>query len=72
MPGCEQPTRTTSPSGVRSISDSSCSSRVPGVRETVDTIATPGATSVSESSRMKWARGHTVELMISAGSSPPK
>src|SRR6476620_10004810 len=34
IPGCEQPTTSTSPSGVLTASDSSLSSRVPGTSDT--------------------------------------
>ena len=45
---------------------------MPGVRETVEITATPGAISVRLSTWTNCAPGQTVELDISAGTLPPK
>src|SRR5881628_79063 len=61
MPGCEQPTTITVPSGALMASESSRSSRVPGLSETSEIRWTPGTISVFLSINWKLAPGRGSE-----------
>ena len=68
IPGCEQTTRRTTPSGVLTASDNSLSSLVPGASDTSASSVTPGATSVVLSIGSKLASCQAVpNFMISGG-----
>src|SRR5205823_14344995 len=67
IPGCEQPTTSTMPSGVLTASDNSLSSLVPGASDTSAISVMPGATSVVFSIGSKLASCQAVPNVITSG-----
>ena len=70
MPGCEQPTSRTMPSGVSIASDNSRSSSVVGLSETSAIRWMPGAISVVFSINSKLARGQALPNFMTCGGVP--
>ena len=70
IPGCEQPTTIAMPSGVLMASDSSRSSRVPGLSETSAIRWMPAAISVVLSINSKLAAGQAAPNRMTAGGAP--
>src|SRR5437016_6290009 len=67
IPGCEQPTTSTTPSGVLIARDSSLSSFVPGVSDTNAISVIPGTISVVLSINSKLAPCHAAPNFMTSG-----
>ena len=72
MPGCEQPTTSTMPSGVSMASESSRSSSVPGLSDTSAIRCMPGAICVVLSISRMSACGHAAPKRITSAGLPSK
>src|SRR5215208_3585266 len=70
IPGCEQPTTSTTPSDVLMASDNSLSSLVPGASDTTAMSVIPGATSVVLSMVSKLAPCQAVPNFMTSGGLP--
>ena len=72
IPGCEQPTTSTTPSGVLMASESSLSSRVPGASDTRAIRVMPGRISVVLSMSSKLAPCQAEPKVMTSGGLPSK